>query len=133
MFYCLKATETAVVQNSPCLSLPVNSACVSTKRASLHCCQDINLLRSLVGRNQSVPEFCVRFKCFAKCNSAMWVALPIFHNSSPVICTTKTVSAMHVRIFFVCKRVRHTDYLTALQHKTATSRHCTCRNSIKIQ
>jgi hypothetical protein len=49
------------------------------------------------------------------CNSAMWVALPIVHDSSPVISFSETIYKMHVTIFFPGKSARHCDFLTALQ------------------
>ena len=59
----------------------------------------------LLGRNQSHSDIACSFKC-----SAIWVTLPLFHNSRRVIAVAETVHGMHVRIYIGCPtryRTRH--------------------------
>ena len=53
---------------------------------------------------------------------AMWVMLPLFHNSSLIISISETVYKMCSRIcVFVFKCIRHFDCPIVLQHNTATA------------
>jgi hypothetical protein len=70
----------------------------------------------MVSKRTSLPQNSVYgFKCFAMWNYAMWVTLPVFHNSSPTTFIAETVSEIHVGIFFIPISVRRFDYPNVLR------------------
>jgi hypothetical protein len=71
-------------------------------------------LHLLLRRNQSPSYFACIFTCFA-----MWVTLPVFHNSRGIIATAETVHGVRVRIYFFCKVWRVVT--TAPYHSAATA------------
>jgi len=55
-------------------------------------------LHLFLRRNQSPSYFACSFTCFA-----IWVTLPVFHNSRGITAIAETVHGAHVRIYFFCK------------------------------
>jgi hypothetical protein len=48
--------------------------------------------------------------------SAMWLELPVFHNSSPTISIVESIYEIQVGVFFICNSVGRFDYPGILQH-----------------
>ena len=116
--------KTIIVQNSPYLYL----CCTSCPGNFIHTCI-WSLLDCYLNVTFSTPLL------FMSCISlwegtglpqnllcgfgspAMWVMLPVFHSSSPIVSIAETVYKMCARIcVFICKCVRHFEYPMVLQH-----------------